>query len=326
MRIVKSVDVNQQPTKVIVITDTGVGTTTTTTEEKTGYSNLRAVLDHQFNPDGEASYLVVLSHCHYDHILGLDSLLDSNREEDSSTTSGKERWGRSVTVVSSSYDRQFVTPYSQLMENSLCNAENLIAPHYETSIWAGDNERIMYEHPSGTVMHLPILTIHTPGHTPDSLSWYDTEERVLYVGDSMYGRVSDDTQNAPWGPEPPAPILFPNEGDLVAWWRSLTKLQNFVEMKNLESDTKVILVAGHVTAMVDAYSFLISVKSFFAKLLRNELLFREQPLKRHERLGIWRENTNKDGTYGEFFLGAPLRLVKTARENIPNVEWREGVI
>jgi glyoxylase-like metal-dependent hydrolase (beta-lactamase superfamily II) len=195
---------------------------------------------------------------------------------------------------------------------------HISAPKYDTAIWAGDDQDIIYTHPSGVKMQLPIVTFHTPGHTPDSLTWYDTQERVLYVGDSFYDQMSPDSDNAPWGPEGPAPILFPNEGSLVDWWCSVDRLVAFVITKNAEAEgARVKLAAGHVTSNADAGMFLIDVKDFVARVLRNVLSFEERPAKRGERFGMWSESGG-----GRFSLGAPVRLVEEGREKIPRVEWR----
>jgi hypothetical protein len=154
-------------------------------------------------------------------------------------------------------------------------------------------------------MHLPITTLHTPGHTPDSLTWYDEDERVLYIGDSFYEQESPDSRNAPWGREKPAPILFPNEGDLMDWWRRVNMLVAFVEEKNgEEGEKKVMLSAGHVTVGVDALACLLDVKEFMRRVLANEVPFEEQPQKRGERFGFWSEEG------GRFSLGAPLSVVQ----------------
>jgi glyoxylase-like metal-dependent hydrolase (beta-lactamase superfamily II) len=250
------------------------------------------------NPSGSIPYLVVLTHCHYDHILGLTHLLDN---------------GSHVSVLSSAHDKAFVTPYEVLAENSLCNDMHLSTPKYETK-WAGDCENIVYAHPEGTEMRLPIVTIHTPGHTPDSLSWYDVEERVLYVGDSFYAQSSDDTNDAPWGPESPAAILFPREGDLTTWWRSLTKLTGFVDERNGDGGKRVALCASHVTVNVDAAVFLAAVKGFMGEILRGEAEFEEAPEKRGEKFGYWTI------PHSAFKLGAPVRIVDEGREGIPREE------
>ncbi|KAH7125148.1 hypothetical protein B0J11DRAFT_396603, partial [Dendryphion nanum] len=205
VKLISQTDQNGHITKVLVITDTGVGTASAHTPEHPVWT-IKSFIDHNLNPNGEIPYLVILSHCHFDHILGLPSILNSKQEDCADK--------KQVTILSSSYQPSFTTPYANLEKHSLCKTEQLPTPVYETSIWAADNAPVIFKHPSGIKMELPIITFHTPGHTPDSLSWYDTEERTLYVGDSFYERESAETRDAPWGPERPAPIIFPLEGNL----------------------------------------------------------------------------------------------------------------
>ncbi|KAF2868789.1 hypothetical protein BDV95DRAFT_461538, partial [Massariosphaeria phaeospora] len=202
VKICSQTDVRGQRPSVLLINDTGVGTSVPSHDEsEPPVWNIKSFIDRHFNPGGETPYLVVLSHCHYDHILGLEPLLHS---QDADTR-------KPVTILSSSHQRSFLAPYATLEEHSLCKSNKLSTPVYETSMWATDRESVVYKHPSGIDMPLPITTLHTPGHTPDSLSWYDVEERTLYVGDSLYEEESVDSKTAPWGRESPAPILFTNE-------------------------------------------------------------------------------------------------------------------
>jgi len=171
-------------------------------------------------------------------------------------------------------------------------------------------------------MELPILTLHTPGHTPDSLTWYDVHERILYVGDSFYSQTSPDTDAAPWGPERSAAIVFPNEGNLGDWWGSVNKLLAFVGKENEgknehENGGRVKLAAGHVTAGVDAQSCLQSVKDFVGRVLQNEVHFIALPNRRGEAFGHW-----SDGPGGKFSVAAPVRVMEEGRKVIPEGEWR----
>jgi glyoxylase-like metal-dependent hydrolase (beta-lactamase superfamily II) len=293
VKLVTQINAQGETFSVIVLNDAGVGSNTTSNLPGVPDWNINTYITRHVNPT-RIPYLVLLSHCHYDHTLGLKYLLDD---------------GNHVSILSSSHNKSFVTPYAALQENSLCNSMHLDAPVYKPD-WAGDSEELVYSHPSGYQMHLPIITLHTPGHTPDSLSWYDTEERTLYVGDSFYAQTSADTSSAPWGSESPAPILFPREGDLVAWWSSLGKLISFVNKKNRNEAERVKLSASHVTVSMDAATFLEYVEAFMLKVLRDEIPVEEVPAKRGERFGYWTE----DG--GVFRLGAPLRIVEDGRARI----------
>jgi glyoxylase-like metal-dependent hydrolase (beta-lactamase superfamily II) len=182
-------------------------------------------------------------------------------------------------------------------------------------MWADDAQKTVEFLHDKHLMRLPIMTLQTPGHTPDSLSWWDDDERVLYVGDMLYEQESADSRAAPWEREDPAPILFPNEGDLSLWWWNLNRLIKFVEARNKEGLDRVKLSAGHVTANVDALACLMAAKDFMTRILRDEVDFREQPIKRGERFGHWSDRTSA------FSLGAPLRVIEEGRLKIPQKEW-----
>lgn len=284
----------------LIVNDTGCGTSASSKLSRTGQWNIRTFIDHHLNPSSSIPYLVILSHCHYDHILGLNPILRPAHMTHSTRTQ----------IVSSAHDPSFISP-ANLRKHSLCGELGLRLPPYQTGVWAAHHQSLEVVHPKlGATMALPITTLHTPGHTPDSLSWYDAEERALYVGDAFY--------------EAPAPILFPSEGDLKQWWDSVDMLVAFVRGQNAEQNaniaqSRVTLSAGHVTAGVDALRCLLEVKEFMRRVLRNGVHFEEEPMKRGERFGSWREEG------GRFCLGAPLRLVEEGRKAIPVNDWMESV-
>ncbi|KAF3033839.1 hypothetical protein E8E11_001285 [Didymella keratinophila] len=279
----------------LIVNDTGCGTSVSSKLSRTGQWNIRTFIDHHLNPSSSIPYLVILSHCHYDHILGLNPILRPAHMTHSTRTQ----------IVSSAHDPSFISP-TNLRKHSLCGELGLRLPPYQTGVWAAHHQALEVVHPRlGAAMQLPITTLHTPGHTPDSLSWYDTDERALYVGDAFY--------------EAPAPILFPSEGDLKQWWGSVDMLVAFVQERNADGEGRVMLSAGHVTTGVDALHCLLEVKEFMRRVLRNEVHFEEEPMKRGERFGSWREEG------GRFCLGAPLRLIEEGRKAIPVNDWMGSV-
>ena len=225
----------------LILSDTGCGTnpvsrsnfSTIIRPEPTTSSHHKHPPDHDYNlanflratinPNGEIPYLVVTTHCHYDHILGLNYL--------PSTTSGM------TTVLSSSHKKSFLVPRSNLAKHSLCETIGLKTPKYDVGIWARDLERVVYTYPNplsrseNLEIDTGLTILHTPGHTPDSLAWYDHNERYIVVGDSLYERQSPDTKDAS---EPPMPTIFDIESDLLDWWDSLKKVIDFVRERNKE--------------------------------------------------------------------------------------------
>ena len=251
------------PDKAIILSDTGCGTevpnmtmnhypssasnyqipSKARTRESPRVWNLRTFLEYTINPDGRMPYLVMTTHCHYDHILGLAKLPSTAPEAD--LARGDQRTHPpATTVLTSSHDKSFVTPYSNLQKHSLCKSVGLNAPIY-TITWASDMSVVTW-HPStgprGSI-RTPITVLHTPGHTADSLSWYDGDLALLCVGDTFYVKETDTTRDAPWGPEPPMPTIFPSEGNMADLWQTLKKLLDFVQARNKELSSQKQKVA-----------------------------------------------------------------------------------
>lgn len=126
-----------------------------------------------------------------------------------------------------------------------------------------------------------ITIFHTPGHTPDSLTWYDKDSRLLYVGDSFYETKSEDTKECQLEGEMRAPILFEERSHLLTWWRSLDKVLQFTKEQNAQLEhqytrsgppPRVAISASHVTTTSpDAEPFLFSIRAFMSRILRGEV-------------------------------------------------------
>jgi glyoxylase-like metal-dependent hydrolase (beta-lactamase superfamily II) len=154
----------------LLITDTGCNTPRSKAPSLT---SLREYLetypiplnDHQcLNPGGRKQYIIVCSHCHYDHILGIPQFLSAN-----------------PIIVASNFDTSFLL--EDLPIHSLCKYIDVPTPQYTISHWASHLEYFSH---SGTAFRVEFL--HIPGHTPCSLAWYDIDEHYLYIGDTFYER------------------------------------------------------------------------------------------------------------------------------------------
>ncbi|EXJ91123.1 hypothetical protein A1O1_04230 [Capronia coronata CBS 617.96] len=223
--------------------------------------NLGTFLEYTLNPAGRIPYLVMTTHCHYDHIMGLWKLPPTTttrlQVQDRVSISPRLRpdgasisppVGRAdgrddvqmsnmpaTTVLSSSHGKSFVIPYANLQRHSLCENNGLQAPNYTVSVWADDMQRVVYSTPASLrSIPTPLTILHMPGHTPDSLAWYDADTHMLCVGDSFYLKETPTTRAAPWGPEPAMPTIFTLESDLADWWTSARKVLAFVREKNAE--------------------------------------------------------------------------------------------
>lgn len=123
-------------------------------------------------------------------------------------------------------------------------------PQYTVSNWAADAEPVIFGSKD-----LGLTIYQTPGHTPDELAIWDEQERVLYVGDTLYE----------W-----APILFSLSGNLDDYAATLRKLRGLVDGWNrgAAEDNRVTMACGHCTQDTLAAAFLDEVDSFVDKIRR----------------------------------------------------------
>lgn len=104
---------------------------------------------------------ILLTHGHFDH-FGAAELL-------------REKLVAPIYIYSD--DAQYLTePYLNLSGNS---GRPITVPHYEELY---DGEVIRLKANSGFYLKV----IHTPGHTPGSVTYYSPAERVAFVGDTLY--------------------------------------------------------------------------------------------------------------------------------------------
>ena len=276
----------------VVISDTGCGGTT---KKSSCSRNLKDFLEscpiasnggQPLNPrdsSGKAlrKYLIICTHCHYDHILGLEQFRDASPE-----------------IVASLAGRSFIE--DNLPEHSLCKSLEIPTPQYKITQWAPDFHSLSFD---GKPLGLQV--IHTPGHTPDELAWYDEDERHLYVGDSFYQRVAEDKSYE-------QAILFPKEGNIVDYLASLDRLITFVDAKNADEDAHrgpLKIGCGHVTSSVDAKDILLAVQKLFLQILQNKVPIVQREEKRGEEFVTWRE----DGA-PKFSVAAPRRIMLDAEK------------
>ena len=276
----------------IVLSDTGCGGSADTScplrstlRNFIETSPIDANANRPLNPrqeDGEPSkkYLIICTHCHYDHILGIPQFADVD-----------------PTILASYYGKSFVE--ENLSEHSLCHFLGIPTPKYTISYWAKDYEKI-----SLNKLSLGLQIIATPGHTPDELAWYDEQERHLYVGDSFYERIANDKSYE-------QAIIFPKEGSLIEYMDSLDKLISFVDEKNLDQDKASIKIScGHITSSSEGKEILRAVQRFFKDVVAGRVPVKQTSKKRGEEIHLWQDDGEP-----RFSLSAPKRLVEEARNN-----------
>lgn len=281
--------------------------------------------NHQpLNPGGKKQYVIICSHCHYDHILGLPPFLSSSSSE-------TEQEAEPI-IIASSRSKSFIT--SDLPTNSLCKYIPVPTPQYNISYWAA---HLSYFSLPGTPYPFRIQFLHVPGHTPDSLAWYDIDEHHLYIGDTFYERKRktpipglpdhDDEENSEQDVDMKGAIQFPNEGgNWIHYMSSLSLLLSFVNHQNKElkrqyltlphntpetEAPRVKLSTGHITFSADAEEIIIEVKSFFERIIEGKVPVAGSLRKRGAVYDFWLDDEGDRGS--RFSVLAPRRLCEEAR-------------
>jgi glyoxylase-like metal-dependent hydrolase (beta-lactamase superfamily II) len=119
------------------------------------------------------------------------------------------------TVWASDYDKDYLSP-TRLPSTSLCDKLNIKTPEYTITNWCRDGQQVVDNAGHG----LGLTVYHTPGHTPDEVAIWDSCERVLFVGDSMYQY---------------APIFFFETQSVIRYSESVGKMRQLVRRFNAET-------------------------------------------------------------------------------------------
>ncbi|KAH6869491.1 beta-lactamase-like protein [Thelonectria olida] len=277
----------------LVLVDTGCGGAAK--DPSVELSSLRTFIEtfpvadnagEPLNEKGTRNYVVICTHCHFDHIGGIEQFTDAES-----------------TVWASAYDKDFIEGPGRLPQSSLCRFAGMETPEYQVTNWAGDGQHLVDSRGDD----LGLTLYQTPGHTPDQLAIWDPRERFLFVGDTIYE----------W-----SAILFPPEGSVTAYSGSIGRLKKLVQEWNQGSGptedqlfaSRVKMACGHNTRDVDALEMLMEVD----QVLLDAVELRIQPVdggvKRGEQLELY------EGEGGRVsFLGS--RAGFTAlRNNIEAVE------
>lgn len=235
-------------------------------------------------------YLVILTHCHYDHIGGIEPFIQAPQ---------------SHSPVASGYDPEFAGP-SNRSKNSLCDDAGMPVPEYSVAHMAKDFEWLKFE-----ADKLGLQAIQTPGHTPDSVAIYDIAENVVFVGDSFYRRKCQLLGSRPFT----QPIIFPPQGDWRVYERSLVKLNDFITaqaavqaVRATDSSKRIRVACSHTTEDAPALHILESVLVFFREVVNGHIPIAFRAPRNGEMFAFWQR-----GEDPEFSLFAPERLLEEYR-------------
>jgi len=301
----------------LLLTDTGCNNPRS---KKPSLTSLRQFLEtyplkenknRSLNPNGEKKYVVICSHCHYDHILGIPQFLSAN-----------------PIIIASDLDKPFLL--KNLDVHSLCKYVNVPTPKYDIAHWASHME---YFSLAGIPFRIQFF--HIPGHTPDSLAWYDLDEHHLYVGDTFYERMRskpipelpDDAGQVPGLPATQAAIIFPEEGgSWIQYMSSLDLLLSFVLHQNMELRRqhghrhepipRVLVGCGHLTYEADAEIMVIEVRGLFERIIAGKVPVSGSGEKRGVIHDYWLESEGS-----KYSVMAPRHLAEEARKHFhPNID------
>ncbi|KAJ7284930.1 beta-lactamase-like protein [Mycena rebaudengoi] len=158
----------------ILVIDTGCGGATI--DQDIEITSLRTYIEEiklkcnsgePLNPASRRmDYIIIPTHCHYDHILGIEDFNGSR-------------------ILASSHSPSFISP-GNLPVHSLCEHLGIPTPSYTPTL-------VPHQHDIRSKFGVPfgVSILHTPGHTPDEVAIFDAVDKMLYVGDSLYEEDCD---------------------------------------------------------------------------------------------------------------------------------------
>lgn len=233
-----------------VVVDTGVGAQNGA--EGTQAQELKDFIETEILPRHRVpckaghgyEYLVFCTHCHFDHIGGIEPFSDAGAE-----------------IVASSFNRSFIAPGNR-DANSLCSAFGIELPEYDIDRFVADGQRLKHKG-----QDLGLVVLQTPGHTPDSLALYDEEESWIFVGDTIYKHIG----NMPWGETQDVPLILVAQSDWSQFISSISKLHNFVDSEETKTSKTIHLSSGHTTSGVKAKSFISDGITFIDRIVAGEV-------------------------------------------------------
>ncbi|KAF2773357.1 Metallo-hydrolase/oxidoreductase [Teratosphaeria nubilosa] len=288
----------------IVVSDTGCDGPAERHKHDT-FTHLRDYLEsypvpansaHPLNPGGERRYMIICTHCHYDHTGGITQFLE----------------GGTTEIVASAAGRDFIE--SDLESHGLYEYVHKPAPYYVVTLWAQAFAQPEFVKDQKKY-DLGITILQTIGHTPDSLAWYDHDEMHLYVGDSFYREGEDGM-----------PIVFPAEGDMREWIFAMQKLAVFTRTQNAQEEAaasvkssedgwvqvprRVLVSCGHQTVRVDGAEILAELEAFSYRALLGQVPVVETVERQGELWDLWRESGEERMLMS---ILAPRRLMKDCR-------------
>lgn len=147
-----------------------------------------AMLYRRCVDQGYTPVACLLTHGHFDHIMGLDGLRAAARE-------AHPELAIDVTTGEINPEHGVIMPvYLQEADAALIqNPEENLARVFGCGNYASSADVLVKDGQELTLAGLHFRVIHTPGHTPGSCCYYFADEGVLIAGDTLfqcsYGRT-----------------------------------------------------------------------------------------------------------------------------------------
>ncbi|OLQ06550.1 Metallo-beta-lactamase domain-containing protein 2 [Symbiodinium microadriaticum] len=165
-------------------------------------------------------FQVVNTHIHYDHIMGNYGFC---------APGGRSLRGGCRSICQGSRNRHFSQNWQ---ETSLQSMVGAAISNFCVTDWLDEGHRIYLDDENPTEAE-SLEVLHTPGHTPDSISLYYPAENRIFTGDLIYpGNI----------------FLFLPGSRLEEFDESLCKLKAFLA----EKPAGVLLSCGHMTPALKA--------------------------------------------------------------------------
>lgn len=197
---------------------------------------------------------------------------------------GVEDFAKDSQILASNHSSSFLDP-SNLPTHTLCKYLDIPVPSYKPTL-VPHQHAVRRDQTHSKSPWTGLRIIHTPGHTPDEIAIWDAGERMLFVGDTLYEH---------------APIIFPSEGSIVTWFKSVDAL---LELVGTEATS---ISCGHETAGEPAQKVLSGARAFMVDVVEG----REPVKRRYDKRGEAFVEYVQESRL--FSLACPERLVQEAQ-------------
>lgn len=182
-----------------------------------GSHDLRGYIDQHINTE-KLPYFVICTHSHFDHV-------GSNYQFPEGICFGGA-------------DAAFTQSVQGLLKPFKNGGAGDPVKPFTISRWLQEGDLI----PLGPAPEDGCLEIlHTPGHSPDSISLWDAQEQRIFSGDFLYPAAGWDNLLAP-----PGGLYAAQPGcDLYAYLEAMHKFRKFIALKTEDGLPAITLACGH---------------------------------------------------------------------------------